>query len=64
MMGRRSRTHPDRGGKVSTQTVISELRSVMFDVAVWQDKIATQVGGQLGPVTREQEGGESERRGS
>lgn len=36
---------------MSTQAVISEVRSVMFDVAVWQDKIATRVGGQLGPVT-------------
>lgn len=39
---------------MSTQAVINDLRSVMFDVAVWQDKIVTQVGGQIGPVIHDE----------
>lgn len=40
---------------MSTQAVISEVRSVMFDVAVLQERIAARVGGQLGPVTHERD---------
>jgi hypothetical protein len=49
---------------MSTQAVINEVRSVMFDVAILQERIAARVGGQLGPVTHERDDSDAtDRRG-
>lgn len=43
----------------TTQDAVNAVRSVMFDVAVWQDRIAARSGTQLGPTTVQHEGGEA-----
>lgn len=47
-----------------TQDAINAVRSVMFDVATWQERIAEKAGTPIGPVTTSHEGGTDEHGGA